>query len=123
MFDLFSSEGVFVFGSSIKTAEEEVTLVQNGVPNSTQYKSKWAYGIFKELLRQRLVRVLIIEVVGLFKNYDYHHVGSLETPLAPVPEKTISAHQGLNPANRGIKFVLRLDCVPQNKISTIPGIK
>ena len=43
--------------------------------------------------------------------------------LAPVPEKTISANRGLNPANRGIKFVLRLDCVPQNTISTIPGIK
>ena len=32
--------------------------------------------------------------------------------LAPVPDKTISANRGLNPANRGIKFVLRLDCVP-----------
>ena len=42
---------------------------------------------------------------------------------APVPEKTISANRGLNHANRGIKFVLRLDCVPQNTISTIPGIK
>ena len=43
--------------------------------------------------------------------------------LAPVPEKTISANRGLNPANRGIKFGLWLDCVPQNTISTIPGIK
>ena len=42
---------------------------------------------------------------------------------APVPEKTIRASRGLNPANGGIKFVLRLDCVPQNTISTIPGIK
>ena len=41
---------------------------------------------------------------------------------APVPEKTISANRGLNPANRGIKFVLRLDCVPQNTIIAIPGI-
>ena len=43
--------------------------------------------------------------------------------LAPVPEKTISANRGLNPANRGIKFVHRLDCVRQNTISTIPRIK
>ena len=43
--------------------------------------------------------------------------------LTPVPEKTISANRGLNPANLGIKFVLRLGCVPQNTISTIPGIK
>ena len=42
---------------------------------------------------------------------------------APVPEKTISANRGLNPANQGTKFVLRLDCVPQNTTSTIPGIK
>ena len=48
---------------------------------------------------------------------------NLVEALAPVPEKTISANRGLNHANRRIKFVLRLDCVPQNTISTIPGIK
>ena len=26
-----------------KTAEEEVNLVRNAVPKSTQYKNKWAY--------------------------------------------------------------------------------
>ena len=41
----------------------------------------------------------------------------------PVPEKTISANRELNPSNRGRKFVLRLDCVPENTISTIPGLK
>ena len=39
---------------------------------------KWTSGVLEE---QRLVRVLIVEVVGLFKNCDYHPVGSLETPL------------------------------------------
>ena len=48
---------------------------------------------------------------------------SWSSAQAPVPEKTISANRGLNPANQGIKFVLWLDCVPQNTISTIPGIK
>ena len=28
-----------------------------------------------------MVKVPIVEVVGLSKNYDYHHVESLETPL------------------------------------------
>ena len=64
-----------------KTAEEEVNLVQNGVPKSTHYKNKWAYGIFEQWQRQRLVKVPIVEVVCLFKNCDYHHVESLETPL------------------------------------------
>ena len=68
------------FGQA-KTAEEEVNLVQNAVPKSTQYKNKWAYRIFKERQRQRLVKVPIVEVVGLFKSYNFHEVESLETPL------------------------------------------
>ena len=58
-----------------KTAEEEVNLVQNAVPKSTQYKNNSSYGIFKGWQMQRLVKVPIVEVVGLFKNCDYHHVG------------------------------------------------
>ena len=38
-----------------KTAQEEVDLVQNAVPKSTQYKNKWACGIFEKRQRQRLV--------------------------------------------------------------------
>ena len=49
--------------------------------------------------------------------------GGSKSAVTPVPEKTISANRGLNPANRGIKFVLRLDCVPQNTISAIPSIR
>ncbi|KAK2555873.1 putative RNA-directed DNA polymerase from transposon X-element [Acropora cervicornis] len=45
-----------------KTAEEVVNLVRNAVPKSTQYKNKWAYGIFEEWQRQRLVKVPIVEV-------------------------------------------------------------
>ena len=47
-----------------KTAEEEVNLVRNVVPKSTQYKNKWAYRIFEEWQRQRLVEVPIVEVAG-----------------------------------------------------------
>ena len=49
------------------TGEEEVNLVRNVVPKSTQYKNKWAYGVFEEWRRQRLVKVPIVEVAGLFK--------------------------------------------------------
>ena len=51
-----------------KITEEEVNLVQNVVPKSTQYKDKWAYGTFEEWQRQRLAKVPIVEVVSLFKN-------------------------------------------------------
>ena len=57
-----------------KTAEEEVNLVQNALPKSSKYKNKWAYGIFEEWYSQLLVKVPIVEVVGLFKNYDFHQV-------------------------------------------------
>ena len=33
------------------------------------------HGIFEVWQRQRLLKVPIIEIVGLLKNYDYHHVG------------------------------------------------
>ena len=64
-----------------KTAEEEVNLVRNAVPKSTQYKNKWAYRIFEDWQRQRLVKVPIVEFTGLFKTYDFHLVESLDTPL------------------------------------------
>ena len=50
-----------------KTAEEEVNLVRNAVPKSTQYKNKWPYAIFQEWQRQRLVKVPIVEVAGFLK--------------------------------------------------------
>ena len=37
------------------------------------------YGIFEEW--QRLVKVPIVKVTGLFKTYDFHLVESLDTPL------------------------------------------
>ena len=73
-----------------KTAEEEVNLVRNVVPKSTQYKNKWAYGIFEEWQRQRLVEVPIVEVAGLFKTYDFHLVESLDTPLVEVSVLSIN---------------------------------
>ena len=37
-----------------KTAKEEVNLVRNAVPKLTQYKNKWAYGIFEEWSRSQV---------------------------------------------------------------------
>ena len=50
------------------------------VPRSTQCKNKWAYGIFEEWQRQRLVKVPIVEVAGLFQIYDFHQVETVDTP-------------------------------------------
>ena len=64
-----------------KTAEEEVNLVQNGVPNSTHYKNKWAFGIFEQRQKQRFIKIPVVEVSGLFKDYDVHLVQSLDASL------------------------------------------
>ena len=65
--------GLSRFGQT-KTAEEEVNLVQNGVPKSTRYKNKWAFGIFEQRQKQRMIKVLIVEVSGFFKDYNFHLV-------------------------------------------------
>ena len=86
-----------------KTADEEVNLVKNAVPKSTQYKNKWAYGLFEEWQRQRLVKVPIAEVVGLFKNGDFQ-VESLETPLVEMSALSVNywltkfVHEMANPS-------------------------
>ena len=41
---------------------------------------------------------------------------------APVTGKAISANRGLNLANRGLKFISRLDSVPESTISVNLGI-
>ena len=62
-----------------KTAREEVNLVQTGVPKSTRYKNKWALGIFEQRQKQRFIKISVGEVSGLFKDYDFHLVQSLDT--------------------------------------------
>ena len=48
VFELFVMRyGVVTFSASQRRAEEEVNLVQNGVPKSTHYKNQWGYGIFE----------------------------------------------------------------------------
>ena len=64
-----------------KTAEEEVNLVQNGVLKSTRYKNKWAFGIFEQRQKQRFIKIPVVEVSGLFKDYDVHLVQSLDASL------------------------------------------
>ena len=73
-----------------KTAEEEVNLVQNAVSKSTQYKNIGLMEYSKSGKRQRLVKVPIVEVVGLFKNFDFHQVQSLETPLMEISALSVN---------------------------------
>ena len=56
----------------------------------------------------------IDSVPGMTSQRDYAQ--------APVPGKPISANRGLNLANPGLKFILRLDSVPESTINTNLGI-
>ena len=44
-------------------------------PSPLIKKNQCAYEIFEEWQSQRVLKVPIVEILGLFKNYDYHHVG------------------------------------------------
>ena len=46
-----------------KTAEEEVNLVQKGVPKSTRYKNKWAFGILEQRQKQRFKKIPVLKSV------------------------------------------------------------
>ena len=53
-----------------KSADEEAKLVESAVPKSLE---QWQ--------KQRLIKVPNVEVSGLFKDYDFHLVQSLDTSL------------------------------------------
>ena len=64
-----------------KTAEEEVNLVRNAVHKSTQYKNKWAYGIFEEWQLSRS---------QVYLKPTIHEVQSLDTPLVKMSVLSIN---------------------------------
>ena len=64
-----------------KSADEEAKLVESAVPKFTRYKNKWAFGIFEQRQKQRFIKIPVVEVSGLFKDYDFHLVQSLDTSL------------------------------------------
>ena len=55
--------------------------MESGVPKFTRCKNKWAYRMFEQWQKQRLIKVSHVEVSFLFKDHDFHLVQSLETSL------------------------------------------
>ena len=55
--------------------------MESAVPKSNLYKNKWAYGIFEQWQKQRLIKVAHVEVSGLFKDYDFNLVQLLSFHL------------------------------------------
>ena len=58
-----------------------MALVESAVPKFTRYMNKWDYGIFEQWKKEILIKVPNVEVSGLFKDYDFHLVESLDTSL------------------------------------------
>ena len=80
-------EGRFCFP---KTIEEEELCVERVVPKSTRYKNKCAVGIFEDWQRVRSVKFPIVEIGGVFKEYELDKV----QPLTRHVEKYYSRSQG-----------------------------
>ena len=47
------------------------------VPKSNKYKNKWSVKILEECQRERTVKVPVLDVTGIFKDYDVAKVQSL----------------------------------------------
>ena len=75
------AEGRFRFP---KTIEEEELFVERAVPKSTRYKNKWAVGIFEDWQGVRSVKFPIVEVGGVFKEYELHKVQPLTRPTTEI---------------------------------------
>ena len=64
-----------------RTVEEESALVIEARPSSTKYKDKWAAEIFRGWQGTRTLKFPDFEVGSVFKDYDFHHVCSVEDNL------------------------------------------
>ena len=60
-----------------KTIEEEELYVERALLKSTRYKNKWAVGIFEDWQRVRSVKFPIVEVGGVFIEYELDKVQPL----------------------------------------------
>ena len=80
-------EGRFRFP---KRNEEEELCVERAVPKSTRYKNKWAVGIFEDWQRVRSVKFPIVEVGGVFKEYELDKVQPLTRPITEMDALTLN---------------------------------
>ena len=67
---------------SPKTSEGGETCVASAIPKSTQYKNKWAAGIFEDWRRARFPKVATLEPGVVFERYELHKVQPLKVPWA-----------------------------------------
>ena len=80
-------EGRFCFP---KTIEDEELCVERAVPKSTRYKNKWEVGIFEDWQRVRSVKFPIVEIGGVFKEYEFDKVQPLTRPITEIDALTLN---------------------------------
>jgi len=73
-----------------KTIGEEELCVERAVPKSTRYKNKWAVGCFEDWQRVRSVKSPILEVGGVFKEYELDKVKLLTQPITEMDALTLN---------------------------------
>ena len=65
-----------------KSVEDEKKSVDNAVPKSTAYKTKWSCKVFEEWKQNRLVRSCTLEPFDLFTTEDFEEgVQTLDMPI------------------------------------------
>ena len=64
-----------------KSVQEEDSLLVQSKPKSTRYKDKWAVEVFSTWQAAREPKFCTLDAGSVFKDYDVHHVQSLEEKL------------------------------------------
>ena len=65
-----------------KSVEDEKKSVDNAVPKSTAYETKWSCKVFEEWKQNRLVKCCTLEPGGLFTTKDFEEgVQTLDTVI------------------------------------------
>ena len=66
--------------------EDETKSVDNVVPKSKAYKTKWSCKVFEEWKPNRLVKSSTLEPGGLFTTKDFGGVQTLETAITDMSQ-------------------------------------
>lgn len=74
-FTLFCN-GFTTFSAS-KSADEEAELVESVESKSTRYKNKWAYGIFEQWQKERLIKLPNVQSQWFVQRYYNFHLAQI----------------------------------------------
>ncbi|CAH3168425.1 hypothetical protein pdam_00004592 [Pocillopora damicornis] len=107
-----------------KSVEDEKKSVDNAIPKSTAYKTKWSCKVFEEWKQNRLVKSCTLEPGGLFTTkYFEEGVQTLDTAITDMSACSVNYWlskfvQEDRSINQSMDFILREEHVTVEELMT-----